>query len=136
MGRKVRASLFDFKEERGDWLGQARLTLIAAEEMLLGGLAEEAITDSFLAMVYAARAALQGSEGEALSWEDVLARFQLDALPGLELSKENQRALPIVSDLYKRVVGSREMEADPLTAGACLVDARSFVDEVGKKLEG
>jgi len=131
----VKVVLFDLDGGSGDWLDQARLTLVAAEQMLMGGLAEEAITDSFLAMVYAARAALQGSEGEALSWEDVVARFQGDALPGLGLSKENQRALPIVSDLYWRVVGSREIKADPLTAGACLEDARSFVDEVGKKLE-
>ena len=128
--------MFDLGGGSADWLDQARLTLVAAEQMLMGGLAEEAITDSFLAMIYAARAALHGGEGESLSWEDVIARFQGDALPGLGLSKENQRALPIVSDLYWRVAGSREMEADPVTAGACLEDARSFVDEVGRKLEG
>ncbi|MBN2025563.1 MAG: HEPN domain-containing protein [Actinobacteria bacterium] len=128
--------MLDLDGGSSDWLDQARLTLVAAEQMLVGGLAEEAIADSFLAMVYAARAALQGGEGEVLSWEDVIARFQGDALPGLGLSKENQRALPIVSDLYWRVAGSREMEADPLTAGACLEDARSFVDEVARKLEG
>jgi len=128
--------LFDLDGGSGEWLDQARLTLVAAEQMLMGGLAEEAIIDSFLAMIYAARAALHGDEGEVSNWEDVIARFQVAALPGLGLSKENQRALPIVSDLYWRVAGSREMEADPLTAGACLEDARSFVDEVGKKLEG
>jgi hypothetical protein len=126
--------MLDVGEEREDWLVQARLTLKVAEEMLLGGLAEEAITDSFLAMVYAARAALREGGGEAAGWEDVMVRFQRDALPGLGLSKENQRALPIVSDLYRRVVCSSEMEADPLTAGACLADATSFVGEVGEKL--
>ena len=62
--------------------------------------------------------------------------FQGDALPGLALSKENQRALLIVADLYRRVVTSREAEADLLTARACLEDARSFVSEVAEKLAG
>ncbi len=127
--------MFDSNDEREDLLHQAKLVLQTAEEMLLAGLAEEAIADSFLAMIYAARAALHGSGGESATWEDVLARFQGDALPGLGMSKENQRALPIVSDLYQRVLGSGEMEADPLTAGACLEDARSFVLEVEAKLD-
>ena len=64
----------------------------------------------------------------------VLVRIA-DALPALGLSKENQRALPIVADLYRRI-GGGEMEADPVTAAACLEDARSFLGEVEKKLRG
>ena len=127
--------MFDSHDERGDLLDQARLLLHTAEEMLRAGLAEEAIADSFLAMLYAARAALRGSGVESTGWDDVQVRFQSDALPGLGLSKANQRSLPIVSDLYMPVVGSGEMEADPQTAGACLEDARSFVVEVEAKLE-
>jgi hypothetical protein len=120
-------------ESRGDWLDQAGFSLITAEGLLVGGLSEEAISTSLLAMVYAARATLEGCTGEITAWEEVMGRFQADALPVLGLSKENQRALPIVADLYRRV-GGGEVEADPVTAAACLEDARSFVREVVDKL--
>lgn len=126
--------MFEMDGEKGDWLDQARFMLLAAEDLLVGGLAEEAISNSFLAMVYAARAALENVAGELSGWEAVVEGFQREALPGLGLSKENQRALPIVADLYRRVIGSGEMEADPLTATACLEDARSFIDEVEGKI--
>ena len=135
-GQGGEAGLFDVEEGSGDWLDQARFTLLAAEDLLVGGLAEEAISSSFLAMVYAARAALAGYEGELSGWEDVVRGFQRDALPGLALSKENQRALPIVAGLYRRVAESGEIDADPLTATACLEDARSFVGEVEEQLAG
>jgi hypothetical protein len=122
-------------EGREDWLDQAHFTLLASENMLMGGLAGEAIYDSFLAMVYAARAALHDLVGEISGWEEVVDRFQADTLPALGLSKENQRALSIVADLYRRV-SRGEMEADPVTAAACLEDARSFVGEVEGKLQG
>ena len=122
-------------EGREDWLDQAHFTLLASENMLMGGLAEEAIYDSFLAMVYAARAAWHGLGGEISGWEEVVDRFQADTLPALGLSKENQRALPIVADLYRRV-SRGEIKADPVTAAACLEDARSFVGEVEGKLQG
>lgn len=118
-----------------DWLDQARFTLLASENMLMGGLAEEAIYDSFLAMVYAARAAWHDLGGEISGWEEVVDRFQADTLPALGLSKENQRALPIVADLYRRV-SRGEIKADPVTAAACLEDARSFVGEMEGKLQG
>ena len=122
-------------EGHEDWLDQARFTLVASENMIVGGLAEEAITNSFLAMVYAARAALRERGGELSGWEEVVGRFQADILPALGLSKENQRALPIVADLYRRT-DRGEVEADPVTAAACLEDARSFVDELAAKLHG
>jgi len=127
------AALIEGDEGCEGWLDQARFTLIASENMLVGGLAEEAIYDSFLAMVYAARAALQDRAGEISGWEEVVSRFQADILPSLGLSKENQRALPIVADLYRHV-SRGEMEADPVTAAACLEDARSFVGEVERRL--
>ena len=117
-----------------DWLDQARFTLLAAEDLLIGGLSGEAISNSFLAMVYAARAAGGKAAGELQGWEEVVDNFQREALPELGLSTENQRALPIVADLYRRVVLTGEMEADPHTASACLEDARSFINEVGSKL--
>jgi hypothetical protein len=125
--------LLDMDESRGEWLDQAGFTLLAAEDLLVGGISEEAINSSFLAMVYAARAALEGSGEEISGWEEVVRRFQ-DALPALGLSKENQRALPIVADLYRRI-GGGEVEADPVTAAACLEDARSFVAEITTKMQ-
>jgi uncharacterized protein (UPF0332 family) len=133
--RKVIYSLFDMDADRGDWLDQAVFTLRAAEDLLVGGLAEEAISSAFLAMIYAARAALESSGDEISSWEDVVGRFQSDTMPGLALSKENQRALPIVAGLYRRVTGTRDMEADPLTAAACLEDARAFIEEITARME-
>lgn len=116
-------------EEREEWMSQAMLTLQAAEEMLLGELPGESIANSFLAMIYAARAALAGSPEEVSTWEEVIRRFrELSAESGLSL--ENRRALPMVAELYRRVVMVGDMEADPVTASACLDDARSFVDEV------
>jgi hypothetical protein len=128
-----RDAVIEGDEDHEDWMDQARFTLISSENLLAGGLAEEAIYDSFLAMVYAARAALPGREAEISGWDDVVSRFQAGVLPDLGLSKENQRALPIVADLYRRVSGG-EMEADPVTAAACLEDARSFVGEVEDRL--
>ena len=125
--------MLDMDESRGDWLDQAAFTLLTAEDLLVGGLSEEAVSSSFLAMIYAARAALAEREDDVATWEDVLERFKSDALPGLELSKENQRALPIVADLYRRI-GGGVVEADPVTAAACLEDARSFVAEITAKI--
>jgi uncharacterized protein (UPF0332 family) len=133
--REVIRSLFDMDTDRGDWLDQAQFTLRAAEDLLMGGLAEEAISSAFLAMIYAARAALENNGGGISGWEDVVGRFQSEAVPGLSLSKENKRALPIVADLYRRVTGTREMEADPLTATACLEDARAFIEEITARIE-
>jgi hypothetical protein len=130
---EVIPALFDPGEGHGDWLDQAGFTLQASAELLMGGLSEEAITSAFLAMVYAARAALEGAEAELTDWEEVVERFQRDALPGMALSKENQRALPIVADLY-RSIGGGKMDADPVTAAACLEDAQSFVAEVEARI--
>lgn len=116
-----------------DWLAESRLALAAAYELLVAGMCEEAVNSAFLAMVYAARAAMGKREGEISGWEDVVRLFQKEVLPGLGLSKENQRSLPIVCDLYRRV-GGGEMEADPLTTAACLKDARSFVEEVEARI--
>jgi hypothetical protein len=123
----------DFEDESSQWLDQARLTLQSAEVLLVGGLDGEAIADAFLAMLYAARATLDRSKGEISGREEVVGRFQSESLPGLGLSKGNQRALPIVADLYRRIT-SGEMESDPLTASACLEDARSFVDGIESKM--
>ncbi len=131
----MKRALLDMGEGGGDWLDQARFTLRAAEDMLAGGLAEDAISNAFLAMVYAARAALTDSEGKPEGWEDVVRGFQRDALPSLALSKENQRALPIVAGLYRSIAGG-EAEADPVTAAACIEDARSFVHELEEKAPG
>jgi hypothetical protein len=126
--------LFEMDDGGKDWLDQARFTLLAAEDLLVGGLSGEAISNSFLAMVYAARAAVGKAAGETPGWEEVVESFQRDALPELGLSKENQRALPIVADLYRRVILTGEMDSDPHTASACLEDARSFINEVGDKI--
>ncbi|MDI7252932.1 MAG: HEPN domain-containing protein, partial [Actinomycetota bacterium] len=116
-------------EEREEWMSQALLTFRVAEEMLLGDLPGECITNSFLAMIYAARAALVGREGEVTTWEEVISRFREAALEN-GLSPENRRALPVVAELYRRVFVAGDMEADPVTASACLDDARSFLEEV------
>ena len=122
-------------EDISDWLDQARMNLLVAGDLIKGGRPEEGITSSFTAMVYAARAAIGGHDPGLSDWEDVVRVFQGQALPALGLSKENQRALVIVADLYNRVAHTREMEADPVTAAACLEDARSFVREIEGKME-
>lgn len=126
---------WDREAQREAWLQQARMTLGVAEEMLLGGLCEEAVINAFLAMLYAARAALGGRGEEIGGWEEVVERFR-DAAHTLGLSPENRRALAIVRDLYLRVAVSGEMEADPETTSACLADARSFLHELCGILEG
>lgn len=124
---------WDTDEEREEWLSQALLTLHAAEEMLLGDLTEDCIANSFLAMIYAARAVLVGREGEVTTWEEVIHRFKEAALDS-GMSPENRRALPVVAELYRRVFVAGDMEADPVTASACLDDARSFLEEVAGKM--
>jgi hypothetical protein len=42
--------------------------------------------------------------------------------------------LIIVADLYTRITHTREMEADPFTAAACLDDAWAFVREIEGKI--
>jgi len=121
-------------EDTSDWLDQARMNLLVAGDLIKGGRPEEAITSSFMAMVYAARATLGGRDSELSDWEDVVRAFQNEALPALGLSKENQRALIIVADLYTRIAHTREMEADPVTAAACLDDAWAFVREIEGKI--
>ncbi len=120
---------WDSDEEREEWMSQALLTLHAAEEMLLGDLAGDCIANSFLAMIYAARAALVGRGGEFTTWEEVITRFR-EAAAESGLSPENRRALPVVAELYRRVFVVGDMEADPVTASACLDDARSFLREL------
>ncbi len=122
------------EEEMEEWMAQARITLRAAEEMLLGDLPGESIADSFLAMLYAARAVLSGRSEVFGTWEDVVGVFRR-ASSALGLSAENRRALPIVAELYRRVFLAGDMEADPLTASACLDDARAFVAEMERLLE-
>jgi uncharacterized protein (UPF0332 family) len=117
-----------------DWLDQAGMNLLVAGDLIKGGNPEEAITSSFMAMVYAARAALVGRGFELSDLTDVVRVFQEEALPVLGLSKENQRALIIVADLYTKVVHTREMQADPVTATACVDDARAFVKEIKEKM--
>lgn len=124
---------WDTDEEREEWLSQALLTLRAAEEMLLGDLAGDCIANSFLAMIYAARAVLVGREGEVTTWEEVIRRFR-EAAVDSGMSPENRRALLVVAELYRRVFVAGDMEADPVTASACLDDARSFLEEVAGKL--
>lgn len=126
----------DFHDGAEDWMNDAALALRTAEEFLSAGLCGEALTDAFLAMVYAARAHLEEPLEGAGSWEDVVRSFQAHALPGLNLSKENQRALTIVAELYRQVMLKGEMEADPVTVAACLEDARSFLRELGDIARG
>lgn len=124
--------VFEFDDPAVDWLEQADMALVMAGEFTLAGMGGEVVASSFLAMLYAARAALGPVEGLS-SWRDVVGAFLGQALPRLGLSKENQRSLPIVADLYRRV-SSGEVEADPVTSAACLEDARSFVAELGRRL--
>jgi len=124
--------VFEFDDPVVDWLEQADMVLAMAGEFLLAGMGEEVVASSFLAMLYAARAALDTAQGLS-DWRDVVAAFQGRILPHLGLSKENQRSLAIVADLYRRVSGG-EVEADPLTSTACLEDARSFVTELGARV--
>lgn len=125
---------WDREQQRDSWLEQSGMALRAAEEILLGGLCEDAIANSFLAMLYAARTVLTGGGMEIEGWEEVVERFQ-EAARSIGLSAENRRSLAIVRDLYHRVAVTGEMEADPLTASACLDDARSFVAEVSEVLK-
>lgn len=123
-------------ESGRDWLDQARFTLVAAENFLAAGLFEEVISNSFLAMLYAARAALYDTHPEFADWRDVVRGFQEEPLQEFGLSKESQRSLPIVARLCADVLESGVMEADPVTATACLEDARSFISELGHIIEG
>ena len=124
--------LEDHGEERGAWLSQAMMTVRVAEEMLLGDLYRDTVANSFLAMLYAAREVVAPQAGAAVDWEEVIRLFQ-ELAPRMGLSPENRRALPIVAELYRRVVEREEEEADPLTASACLDDARAFVREIGER---
>ena len=126
--------VFEFDDPAVDWLEQAGLALAMAGEFMLAGMGEEVIASAFLAMLYAARAALKPVTGLS-GWREVLSAFLGESMPRLGLSKESRRSLPIVAELYRRV-SSGEEEADPLTAAACLEDARSFVAELEAKLRG
>ncbi|MFW6113870.1 MAG: HEPN domain-containing protein [Actinomycetota bacterium] len=124
----------DTDDWSGGYMDHARLNLAAAEDMLTGGLAAEAISSSFLAMVYAARAALGRTDRDMGDMKEVVELFQAEAVPSLSLSKGNQRSLVIVGELYRQVEVTHEMEADPLTASACINDAREFVNELEEKI--
>lgn len=124
----------DGEDITGDLIEEAAMDLRVAEELIMGGRPGEAISTSFLAMLHAAGAALGKGYAGISAWEEVVDAFVREALPVLALSKENQRALIIVGDLYRRVQITGQMEADPVTASACLDDARSFVEEIGDKL--
>lgn len=120
------------EEEVLEWLDQAEANLQVAGELLAGGLAEDTITAAFLAMLYATGAVLQRLGLAFRDWGEAVDVFRREALPRMDVSKENQRALFIVQDLYIRTVVRGETEADPLTAAACLEDARSFVHEMAE----
>jgi hypothetical protein len=124
--------VFEFDDPAVDWLDQAQTALTAAGEFMFAGMGDEVVACSFLAMLYAARATLVLGN-DLSSWRDVVESFLGESVPRLGLSKENQRPFPIVSDLYSRV-SSGEVRADPLTAAACLEDARSFVAELEARL--
>jgi uncharacterized protein (UPF0332 family) len=125
--------LQEMNEGFGHWNKRAGSALLEAEGLLSRSLARESISMSYEAMICAAMAALETCDKKASKKEDVVRLFQSEALPILGLSKENQRALVIVADLYHRVVDCGEMEADPVTASACLSDARSFIGEIAQK---
>ncbi len=126
--------VFEFDDPAVDWLDQAEMALAMAGEFMLAGMGEEVVASAFLAMIYAARATLDAGRGLS-SWRDVVEAFLGESLARLGLSKENQRSLPIVAGLYRRVSGG-EVEADPLTSAACLEDARSFVGELAERVRG
>jgi len=118
-----------------DWLEQARSTLAAANDSMALGFFEEAISNAFLAMLHAARAGLCDAGRELADWRDVVRGFQSEDLERLGMSNASRRSLAIIAQLYANVIETRDMEADPLTAAACLEDAREFVSELGRILE-
>ncbi len=122
-------------EGTADRLEQARAALAAANDFMALGFFEEAIANAFLAMLQAARAALRDAGRELTDWRDVVRGFQSEDLEGLGMSNAGRRSLAIIAQLYANVIETRDMEADPLTAAACLEDAREFVSELGRILE-
>jgi uncharacterized protein (UPF0332 family) len=126
----------DGAESARDWLEQATFTLAAADDLTIAGLFEQVISNAFLAMLYAARAALAEAEVQAGEWRDVVQAFQSRDLSGFGMSNAGRRCLPIVAQLYASIVEERKAEADPETAAACLRDAREFVDELEEIIDG
>lgn len=119
-----------------DLLDRAMLTLAGAENFLKAGFFREVISDSFLAMLYAARAMLQDGDYESADWRDVVQAFQSRDLAELGMSNAGRRVLIIAARLYVEVVESHKAESDPETATACLEDARDFVAEVERIVAG
>jgi hypothetical protein len=118
-----------------DWLEQARFTLIAVDDFMTAGLFGQVITNSFLAMLYAARAAICEEYPELGEWREVVQAFQAQDPGRLDLSKAGRRSLPIIARLYSDVMEKGTVEADPETAAACLKDAGEFVSELGRVME-
>jgi uncharacterized protein (UPF0332 family) len=117
-------------QEAEDHLEEAAVTLRAAEELLLGDEPRSSISTSFLAMLHAAQALLLARGIRSRDWGEVMERFQVLTTSGLPVSPENRRALVIVAQLYRQVELEESVEADSLTARACLEDARRFVLEM------
>lgn len=120
--------------ESRESLEEAAFTLRAAEELLMGDQPRSAISTSFMAMLYAAQALLFDRGIRPRDWGEVVEGFQKLASSGLDVSPENRRALVIVAQLYRQVELEESMEADPLTARACLEDASRFIDEMRQLL--
>lgn len=121
------------KNRADEWMKKAQRGLKAAELLLGQGFSEETICLSYRAMLHAVRSLMELRGIEPGGGEELPSAFHQKVLPAFPLTKENQRALPIVKALWQRVEQGAE-EGDPVTARACLEDAREFVSELGEKL--
>ncbi len=116
-----------------EWMKRSLAGLEAAELMLSASFPAEAIALSYRAMLMAVKGWL---ELRKVKWEgewEIPGIFMKGLSPTLNLTKESQRSLQIVKSLAERVDNGIE-EADPLTARACLDDAREFIGEMRDRL--
>ncbi len=113
-----------------DWNDISSRCLQAAELLLRAGYPAQAVEMAWLSMSCAVRRLLSSMGWEAASEADLTRLYSRIVLPKLRVSPENRRAFTIVSQLRERVFSAGLEEGDPLTARACLDDARSFLREL------
>lgn len=124
-----------FKELANGWIAIAVSNLENAESALADDDSAGAIDASYRAMACMVRGLLCLKDVECASDDELPGLYSNEVLPGLEVSIENQRAFTIVRNLWERVEVTGEEAGDPLTARACLEDAKNFVDELRGKAE-
>jgi hypothetical protein len=111
----------------------AESCLEAASLLLGGGFCAEAVDLAWRSMACVIRGLLAAAGAEGAGEEALVACYREKVLPGLEVSPENRRLPVIVRNLWEKMFIRGEEEGDPLTARACLKDARGFLSEMRDK---